>query len=70
MLMICLRKADWAKAWRAMIEVVPVRLIVDDAVYEVLPAHLELLTARGFRYGLVPCDPEGRRSGAMARATE
>jgi hypothetical protein len=36
-----------------MIEVAPVRLIADDPVYEVLPVHLELLTARGFTYQVV-----------------
>jgi hypothetical protein len=54
MLTIRLAKADWAKAWRAMIEVAPVRLVGNGPVYEVLPAHLELLTARGFTYEVVP----------------
>jgi len=54
MLTIRLTKAEWPKAWRAMIEVAPVRLIRDDPVYEVLPAHLEVLTARGFAYEVVP----------------
>ena len=54
MLMIRLSKADWGKAWRAMIEVAPVRLVADDPVYEVLPAHLGVLTARGFAYEVVP----------------
>ena len=53
MLTIRLPKAEWAKAWRAMIEVAPVRLIAADPVYEVLPAHLEALTARGFTYEVV-----------------
>jgi hypothetical protein len=53
MLTIRLPKAKWAEAWRAMIEVAPVRLIRDDPVYEVLPAHLEALTARGFNYEVV-----------------
>jgi len=61
MLTIRLPKADWAKAWRAMIEVAPVRLVADDPVYEVLPAHLELLTARGFTYEVAPLRP--RQSG-------
>ena len=64
MLAIRLLKTEWAKAWRAMIEVAPVRLIADDPVYEVLPAHLELLTARGFTYEVVPLRsrrPEKRR---------
>jgi hypothetical protein len=54
MLTIRLPKAEWAKAWRAMIEVAPVRLIAGDPVYEVLPTHVELLTARGFTYDVVP----------------
>ena len=66
MLTIRLSKADWAKAWRAMIEVAPVRLVADDPVYEVLPAHLEVLTARGFTFEVVPPQPrrpEKRRHG-------
>jgi hypothetical protein len=50
MVTIRLPKTNWAKAWRAMIEIAPVRLIADDPVYEVLPAHLGLLTERGFTY--------------------
>ena len=53
MLTIRIPKSDWAKAWRAMIELGPVRLIADDPIYEVLPAHLELLTARGCRFEVV-----------------
>ncbi len=66
MLTIRLPKSDWAKAWRAMIEVAPVRLIGHDPVYEVLPAHLEILTARGFTYEVVRSRPrrsERRRHG-------
>jgi hypothetical protein len=66
MLTIRLPKAEWAEAWRAMIEVAPVRLIADDPIYEVLPAHLELLTARGFTYEVVPLRQrrqEKRRDG-------
>ena len=66
MLTIRLPKAVWGKAWRAMIELAPVRLDADDPVYEVQPAHLELLTARGFRYEIVPAkprQPEKRRHG-------
>jgi hypothetical protein len=61
MLTIRLKKTQWAKVWRAMIEVAPVRLIADDPLYEVLPAHLEVLTAGGFTYEVVP---------ARARRTE
>jgi len=64
MLTIRLTKADWAKAWRAMIEVAPVRLIGDDPVYQVLPAHMELLSARGFAYEIVqPRRVDRRRHG-------
>lgn len=66
MLTIRLAKTDWAKAWRALIEVAPVRLISDDPIYEVLPAHLEMLTARGFAYEVVAQRPrrvEKRRHG-------
>jgi hypothetical protein len=63
MLTIRLQKADWAKAWRAMIEVAPVRLVADDPIYEVLPAHLELLTARGFTYDVVPPRPRRLEKG-------
>lgn len=66
MLTIRLPKAEWGKAWRAMIEVAPVRLVADDPLYEVLPAHLDVLTARGFTYEVVksrPPRPEKRRHG-------
>jgi hypothetical protein len=66
MLTIRLPKSEWAKAWRAMIEIAPVRLIAPDPVYEVLPAHVELLNARGFSYEVVPVQPrkpEKRRHG-------
>jgi hypothetical protein len=66
MLTIRLPKTEWAKAWRAMIAVAPVRLIRNDPVYEVLPAHLEVLTARGFSYEVLPEPPrraEKRRHG-------
>jgi hypothetical protein len=66
MLTIRLSKAEWGKAWRAMIEVAPVRLIGNDPLYEVLPAHLDVLTARGFHYEVVATKPqqaEKRRHG-------
>jgi hypothetical protein len=53
MITIRLAKGQWGKAWRAMIEVAPIRLVADDPIYEVLPAHLELLDARGFQYEVV-----------------
>jgi hypothetical protein len=64
MLTIRLPKSEWAKAWRAMIEIGPVRLIADDPIYEVLPSHLELLTARGLTYEIVRSRPRlPERSG-------
>ena len=65
-LTIRLSKSDWGKAWHAMIEVAPVRLVADDPIYEVSPVHLDLLTARGFKYEVVtlsPRRPEKRRYG-------
>jgi hypothetical protein len=53
MIQVRLSKTEWGKAWRAMIDVAPVRLVASDPVYEVLPAHLDLLTARGFSYEIV-----------------
>src|SRR5438270_8646043 len=53
MIAIRLAKGDWGKAWRAMIEIGPVRLVADDPIYEVLPAYLEHLAARGFAYEVV-----------------
>jgi hypothetical protein len=66
MLMVRLSKSERGKAWRAMIEVGPVTLIAPDPIYEILPAHLELLTERGFTFELVPPKPrraEKRRHG-------
>jgi len=66
MLTIRLPKTEWGKAWRAMIEVAPVRLVADDPIYEILPVHLEVLTARGFNYEIVqfrPTRPQKRRHG-------
>jgi hypothetical protein len=60
MLTIRLSKTDWAKAWRAMIEVAPVRLIGADPIYEVPPTHLEVLTGKGFRYEVLPSQPRPR----------
>ena len=57
MLTIRLKKTEWAKAWRAMIDVAPVRLIADDPLYEVLPAHLEVLNAKGFTYDVITARP-------------
>ena len=58
MLTIRLSKTEWAKAWRAMIKITPVRLVRHDPAYEVLPVHLEVLTAAGFAYEVVPSRPQ------------
>jgi hypothetical protein len=57
MITIRFPKRQWATAWRAMIEVAPVRLVAADPLYEVLPAHLELLDERGVSYEVVPQAP-------------
>jgi hypothetical protein len=61
MLIIRLPKSTWGQAWRAMIEVAPVRLIAGDPIYEVLPVHLDALTARGFTYEIAPSRPERQK---------
>lgn len=53
MIAIRLPKSQRGKAWKAMIELAPVRLVAKDPIYEVQPAHLELLNARGFTYEIV-----------------
>jgi len=50
-----------------LIEVAPVRLIGDDPLYEVLPAHLEMLTARGFSYEVVPSPPRQAAKQLIAK---
>ena len=53
MITIRIPKSQRGKAWRAMIEIGPITLIAKDPIYEVLPAHLEMLKARGFSYEVV-----------------
>ena len=53
MIAIRIPKHQRAKAWRAMIEIAPVRLLATDPIYEVHPGHLDLLSARGFSYEVV-----------------
>lgn len=66
MIAIRLPKRQWGKAWRAMIEIAPVRLVTDDPIYEVYPAHLELLDARGYSYEVI--DPSDYRKRKPRRA--
>jgi hypothetical protein len=53
MIAIRLPKQQRGKAWRAMIEIGPVRLVSKEPIYEVLPAHLELLDSRGLSYEVI-----------------
>jgi hypothetical protein len=62
MVMIRLKKKDWAKAWREMIDIGPVTLIAPDPVYVVLPAHMEMLTKRGYPFELVTTRPRRARN--------
>jgi hypothetical protein len=66
MLTIRIPKTEWAKAWRARIEIAPVRLVGDEPTYEVVPAHLQVLNERGFHFEVVDSQargPEKRRHG-------
>jgi hypothetical protein len=65
MIAIRIPKQQWGKAWRAMIEVAPVRLVTSDPIYEVLPAHLKLLSARGYSYEVVQPPPGGNAAGCQ-----
>lgn len=60
-------KHHWGKAWRAMIEIAPVRLVSADPIYEVLPAHIELLAAQGVAYEVV--GPQSKRQQGPRRAS-
>jgi hypothetical protein len=60
MITIRLPKRQWGKAWRAMIEIGPVRMIAQDPIYEVLPDHLKLLEEKGFSYEIVHPQPPGK----------
>jgi hypothetical protein len=67
MVTIRLRKGEWAKAWREMVEIAPVRLVRDDPIYEVESVHLEVLTQRGFSYEIVLTHK--RKTESRRRAT-
>ncbi len=68
MLAIRIPKKDWGKAWRAMIEAGPIRLVTDDPIYEVLPIHLEILRERGFSYEVVRHRADGKKGRRNAAA--
>jgi hypothetical protein len=59
-------KQQWGKAWRAMIEIAPVRLVAADPVYEVVPEHIDMLTAQGVAYEVVQPRPIRKQSGRRA----
>jgi hypothetical protein len=67
MIAVRIPKAQRAKAWRAMIEIAPIRLVSKEPIYEVLPAHLELLAARGISYEIV--GPPSSRQENRRRAS-
>ena len=66
MIAIRIPKSQWGKAWRAMVELAPVRLVANDPIYEVLPAHLEMLSGRGFSYEIIR--PPGAATREKRRA--
>jgi hypothetical protein len=67
MLAVRIPKHHWGKAWRAMIEIAPVRLVSADPIYEVLPAHVEMLAAQGVAYEVVR--PASKRQQGPRRAS-
>jgi hypothetical protein len=67
MIAIRIPKKQRGKAWRAMIEIGPITLIARDPIYEVMPAHLEILNARGIAYEVVESIP--RRQESRRRAS-
>ena len=69
MFAIRIPKDQWGKAWRAMIEIAPVRLVSHDPIYEVLPAYLEKLTSRCFSYEVVTL-PAGRKEKRRHATTD
>jgi hypothetical protein len=68
MIAIRLPKAQRGKAWRAMIEIAPIRLITKDPIYEVTPAHIEMLTARCFKFEVVQLPMNGKDKRRHATA--
>ena len=66
MISIRIPKRQRGKAWRAMIEIGPVTLVAKDPIYLVLPAHLDMLNARGFSYEVVARIPHRRENRRRA----
>jgi hypothetical protein len=67
MVAIRIPKRQRGKAWRAMIEIGPITLIAKDPIYEVMPAHLELLKARSIPFEIV--EPNPGRQETRSRAS-
>jgi hypothetical protein len=67
MIAIRIPKKQRGKAWRAMIEIGPINLIAKDPIYEVMPAHLDVLNAQGIAYQIVESIP--RRQESRHRAS-
>jgi hypothetical protein len=70
MIVIRLPRDNWGKAWRAMNEFAPVRLVAADPIYEVMPQHLELLDSRGLTYEMVPARSEIHTEQSLGRGVE
>lgn len=68
MIAIRLPKKQWGKAWRAMVAIAPVRLIADDPIYEILPAHLDVLEASGFQYEVLKPKTDNKRDRRHGKA--
>jgi hypothetical protein len=68
MMTIRIPKNQWGPAWRAMVEIAPVRLVAKDPIYEVLPAHLELLNAKGISYEIMKLATNRKEKGRRASA--
>jgi hypothetical protein len=68
MINIRLPKQERGKAWRAMSEVGPIRLVAKDPIYEVSPAHVEMLTTRGFNFEVIQRPTNGKDKRRHAKA--
>jgi hypothetical protein len=66
MIAIRIPRQQWGKAWRAMIEIAPVRVVSKEPICEVYPAHLEMLEARGFAYEVIDTRESNKRKARRA----
>jgi hypothetical protein len=51
-----------------MIEIGPIRLVAPDPIYEVLPAHVDLLKSRGFSFEVIDKQTNSREKGQNGAA--